>query len=78
LLFFQWWLIPLLILGDVNAILTTPDWNLSVAHTAHLGAIGFGLMAGILHKYIRSKEDLSQTLSWVSHPEEKTEALTSV
>jgi membrane associated rhomboid family serine protease len=74
----KWWLIPLLILGDVNAILTTPDWNLSVAHTAHLGAIGFGLMVGILYKYIRNKEDLSQTLSWVSHPEEKTEALTSI
>lgn len=68
------WLIPLLILGDINALLTTPDWNLGVAHTAHLGAIGFGLLTGVLYQQFHGKSQLGQTLSWVTHPEEEAEA----
>ncbi len=67
----KWWLVPLLILGDVNAILTTPDWNLSVAHTAHLGAIFFGFFLSIVFKQFAFNSNLSQTLSWVNHPEEE-------
>lgn len=66
----KYWLIPLLILGDINAILTTPDWNLSVAHTAHLGAIMFGAVVGITYRLLVNKANLGQTLSWVTHPEE--------
>lgn len=67
----KWWLVPLLILGDINAVLTTPDWNLSVAHTAHLGAILFGLFCAVIFKQLAFKSTLDQTLSWVKHPEEQ-------
>jgi membrane associated rhomboid family serine protease len=67
----KWWMIPLLVLGDLNAILTTPDWNLSVAHTAHLGAIMFGLISAISFKLFYGHQSLAQTLSWISHPEDE-------
>ncbi|MEY4615975.1 MAG: hypothetical protein RJB66_935 [Pseudomonadota bacterium] len=71
----KYWLIPMLILGDINAILTTPEWNLGVAHTAHLGAILFGSIVGVFYRSFMQKSHLSQTLSWVSHPEEADEGL---
>jgi len=66
----KWWLVPLLILTDINAILTYPDWSLTVAHTAHLGAILFGIFAAGLIKLFSYKIRLNETLSWVPHPEE--------
>lgn len=66
----KWWLLPLLILGDINAILTMPNWGLSVAHTAHLGAILLGLVVAFVYKQFSFNVRLDQTLSWVSHPEE--------
>jgi len=66
----KWWLFSLLILSDVNAILTNPEWSLSVAHTAHLGAILFGAMAALAAKLFSFKFKLGETLSWVSHEEE--------
>lgn len=66
----KWWLISLLILGDINAILTNPDWNLGVAHTAHLGAILFGLVCALLVRFVGVPSNLGQALSWVQGPEE--------
>lgn len=66
----KWWLIPLLILTDINAILTYPNWSLNIAHTAHLGAILFGILAALLSKLFFFKFRLNETLSWVNHPEE--------
>lgn len=66
----KYWLIPMLVLGDINAILTTPEWNLGVAHTAHLGAILFGLIIGLFYFRYMQRSVLGQTLSWVTHAEE--------
>ncbi len=66
----KWWLIPLLILTDINALLTHPDWSLTVAHTAHLGAILFGLLMAGVAKLLSFQPRLNETLSWVTHPEE--------
>jgi hypothetical protein len=53
-----------------------PDWSLGVAHTAHLGAILFGMVIGGLFQLFSQKVDLGQTLSWVTHAEEAPVTLT--
>ncbi len=73
----KWWLIPLLILSDVNAVLTMPDWNLNVAHTAHLGAILFGIIFAGLTLLLFKNAKLSETLSWMTFPEEDSSLPTS-
>ena len=66
----KWWLIPLLILTDINAILTYPDWSLTVAHTAHIGAILFGIIVAAIVQLFSIKVRLNETLSWIPHLEE--------
>jgi membrane associated rhomboid family serine protease len=47
------WLIPLMFLNDINEVFSTPDWLLTVAHTAHLGAVGFGFVFALIWKLVR-------------------------
>lgn len=64
----KWWLVPLLILGDLNAVLSTPDWTQGVAHSAHLGAILFGFSMGFIFSIFKKSIPLHETLSWVEVP----------
>lgn len=73
----KWWLVPLLVLGDLNAVLTTPDWTQGVAHTAHLGAILFGLTMGLLLSLLKKPVPLHETLSWVRAPSKASPPPTS-
>lgn len=66
----KWWLLSLLILGDLNSVLNTPNWYIGVAHTAHLGAIAFGLLLAFIYKIYRNDFNLGQTLSWVKQNNE--------
>lgn len=47
------WMIPLLFLNDISEIYSTPFWQLSVAHTAHLGAVGAGFFIAIIWKILK-------------------------
>lgn len=67
----KWWLVPLLIINDVNAVLTVPDWSLNVAHTAHIGAILFGSAMALILKIKGIWPHLGESLTWVVHPEEE-------
>lgn len=59
----KWWIVPLLILSDVNAILTMPEWSLNVAHTAHLGAIILGFVYAGITKIMKWRAVMSETLT---------------
>jgi membrane associated rhomboid family serine protease len=45
----KWWLIPMALVNDITGVLSTPGWMTSIAHTAHLGATLFGLLAGTIY-----------------------------
>jgi membrane associated rhomboid family serine protease len=58
------WMVPLMFLNDINEIFSTPDWLLSVAHTAHLGAVGFGFVLAIIWKVSRIPTRIAYYLSY--------------
>jgi membrane associated rhomboid family serine protease len=53
------WLVPLMFLNDINEVFSTPDWLLSVAHTAHLGAVGCGFVLALVWKLFRIEPKVS-------------------
>jgi membrane associated rhomboid family serine protease len=57
------WLVPLMFLNDINEIFSTPDWLLSVAHTAHLGAVGVGFVLALVWKLIRIQPKISHFIA---------------
>lgn len=58
------WLVPLMFLNDINEVFSNPDWLLSVAHTAHLGAVGFGFLLALLWKLFRIEAKVSHFIVW--------------
>jgi membrane associated rhomboid family serine protease len=57
------WLVPLMFLNDLNEVFSTPNWLLAVAHTAHLGAVGCGMIIGLIWKAFKVNSRVSHYCS---------------